>query len=263
MSDTGMVYLIGAGPGDPGLITVRGLELLRRAQVVVYDRLIDPALLCQARADAELIYVGKASSHHTLPQDEINALLVDRASRGYFVARLKGGDPFIFGRGGEEALALAAAHIPFEIVPGVTSAISVPAYAGIPVTHRDVARSVTLITGHEDGKCAETSTDWAAIASTPGTLVFLMGVTKLPCIAENLIAHGRPPETPAAIIERGATAQQRVVIGRLDDICDRARAADIHPPAITVVGQVVAFAELLGEWSAPRLRELAGQDRKD
>ncbi len=262
MAESGIVYLIGAGPGDPGLITVRGLDLLRRADVVIYDRLIDPALLREARADAELIYVGKASSHHTLPQEEINALMIHRAGRGNMVARLKGGDPFVFGRGGEEALALVAAHIPFEVVPGVTSAIAVPAYAGIPVTHRDVARSVTFITGHEDGQRTESGIDWAAMAATKGTLVFLMGVTNLPAIVQALIANGRETDTPAALVERGATARQRVVASTLGEICERARAADIHPPAILVVGQVVALGDCLGSWSAERLKELAAQASK-
>lgn len=251
-----MVYLIGAGPGDPGLITVRGLELLRSADVVIYDRLIAPELLRQARADAELIYVGKASSHHTLPQCEINARLIDHARRGKTVARLKGGDPFIFGRGGEEALALVAAHVPFEIVPGVTSAIAVPAYAGIPVTHREIASSVTFITGHEDANHTETGVDWPRLAACKGTLVFLMGVTNLPTIVKELVENGRPLDTPVAMIERGTTTAQRVVVGTLADIHERARGARIKPPAITVVGEVVALADLLGGWSARRLRTL-------
>ena len=249
MDKCGIVYLIGAGPGDPGLITVRGLELLCSADVVVYDRLIAPELLRQARADAELIYVGKASSHHTLPQCEINALLVDQAHRGKTVSRLKGGDPFIFGRGGEEALALIAAHIPFQVVPGVTSAIAVPAYAGIPVTHREVASSVTFITGHEDANHTETGVDWARLGACKGTLVFLMGVTNLPTIVKELIENGRPLDTPVAMIERGTLPSQRVVVGTLADIHERARAAHIEPPAITVVGEVVALRESLGTWS--------------
>jgi uroporphyrin-III C-methyltransferase / precorrin-2 dehydrogenase / sirohydrochlorin ferrochelatase len=239
----GKVYLVGAGPGDPGLITVRGLDLLRRAQVVVYDRLVDPDLLCEARRDAELVYVGKATNHHTLPQEDINALLIEHARRGKMVVRLKGGDPFVFGRGGEEALALVAAGIPFEVIPGVTSAIAVPAGAGIPVTHREVASSFTVVTGHEDTKRTETGVDWATIACGKGTLVFLMGVTNLPTIVKELVENGRPLDTPAAIIERGTTAQQRVVVGTLADIHERALAAHIQPPAITVVGEVVALRE--------------------
>ncbi len=257
----GIVYLIGAGPGDPGLITVRGLELLRTADVVVYDRLIASELLSQARVGAERIYVGKAESHHTLPQSEINAVLIDRACRGLVVARLKGGDPFIFGRGGEEALALAAAEIPFEVIPGVTSAIAVPAYAGIPVTQRDMASSVTIVTGHEDAQRTETGVDWPRLAGCKGTLVFLMGVTTLPTIIKELVENGRPLDTPAAIIERGTTVRQRVVYGTLGDIHERARAAHIEPPAITVVGPVVALRERLGDWAESRLRALAQDER--
>ncbi len=242
----GKVYLVGAGPGDPGLITVRGLELLRRAEVVVYDRLVDLELLCNARRDAEMIYAGKATDHHTLPQEEINALLIDRAKQGKNVVRLKGGDPFVFGRGGEEALALLAAGIPFEIVPGVTSAIAVPAAAGIPVTHRGVASSFTVVTGHEDSRRAQTGVDWAAIACSKGTLVFLMGVANLPTIVKELTGNGRSPETPAAIIERGTTPRQRVVVGTLADIYEKAVAANIQPPAITVVGDVVKMGRQLG-----------------
>ena len=262
MGKCGRVYLIGAGPGDPGLITVRGLELLRSADVVIYDRLIAPELLRQARADAELIYVGKASSHHTLPQDEINALLIDQARRGKSVARLKGGDPFIFGRGGEEALALLSAQIAFEIVPGVTSAIAVPAYAGIPVTHREVASSVTFITGHEDAHHTETGVDWARLAACKGTLVFLMGVTNLPTIVKELVENGRPLDTPVAMIERGTLPGQRVVVGTLADIHERARAAHIEPPAITVVGEVVALHAELRGWATKRLRGLRAKDAK-
>ncbi len=244
--DTGKVYLVGAGPGDPGLITVRGLQLLRRADVVVYDRLVDPELLCEARRDAEMIYVGKASDRHTLPQNQINSLLIERASEGKEVVRLKGGDPFVFGRGGEEAIALAGAGIPYQIVPGVTSAISVPAAAGIPVTHRRVSSSFTVVTGHEDTARSETGVDWEAIGCSKGTLVFLMGVANLPTIVKALLENGRAPDTPAAIIERGTTPQQRVVTGTLADIYDKALAAHIEPPAITVVGDVVALREQLG-----------------
>ncbi len=248
MNHSGTVYLVGAGPGDPGLITVRGLELVRCADVIVYDRLIAPELLKQARSDAELYYVGKESSHHTLPQCEINALLIQHAQQGKRVVRLKGGDPFVFGRGGEEALALVAAQIPFEIVPGVTSAIAVPAYAGIPVTHRDVASMVTFVTGHEEPGRNETGVDWQALGAGKGTIVFLMGVTNLAVIAQELVKHGRAPETPAAVIERGTTKQQRVVIGTLRDICERAQQSQIRPPAITIVGAVVNLRETLGGW---------------
>jgi uroporphyrin-III C-methyltransferase len=262
MDQCGIVYLIGAGPGDPGLITVRGLALLRSADVVVYDRLIAPELLRQARSDAELIYVGKESSHHTLPQDEINALLIDQARRGKMVARLKGGDPFIFGRGGEEALALTAAQIPFQVVPGVTSAIAVPAYAGIPVTHREVASSVTIVTGHEDINHTETGIEWLRLAACKGTLVFLMGVTNLPTIVKELVENGRPLDTPVAMIERGATPAQRVIIGTLADIHERARGARIEPPAIIVVGEVVTLGNQLGHWAEEYLRQVSVHKRR-
>lgn len=238
--------MVGAGPGSPGLITVRGLELLRSAEVVVYDRLIDPSLLREARAEAELIYVGKATSHHALPQFAINALLIDRAARGKVVVRLKSGDPFVFGRGGEEALALNAEDIPFEVVPGVTSAIAVTAMAGIPVTQQDVACIVTLVSENEEAERNDTGVDWAVLAGSKGTLVFLLGVTNLPTIVKELVENGRPLDTAAAVIERGTTPQPRVVVGTLADIHERARAAHIQPPAIVVVGDVVRLRERLG-----------------
>ena len=244
----GIVYLIGAGPGDPGLITVRGLERLRQADVVVYDRLIASELLDEARPDAELIYAGKESSHHALPQCEINALLVNRAQQGKHVARLKGGDPFVFGRGGEEALALDAAHIPFEVIPGVTSAIAVPAYAGIPVTHRGIASCVTFVTGHEEANGPGNHIDWRALAMSKGTLIFFMGVSNLPNIVEALSENGLALDTPVAIIERGTTSAQRVVTGTLSNIYALACAAHIEPPALTVIGQVVSLHERLGAW---------------
>src|SRR5438034_3879634 len=193
------VALVGAGPGDPGLMTVRGLALLRRADVVVYDRLVDPRLLDEARPDAHRVFVGKASGAHTLPQPEINALLVRHAAQGRRVVRLKGGDPFVFGRGGEEAEALAAAGIPFEIVPGVSSAVAAPAYAGIPLTHRGVASSFAVVTGHEGCGKARAGVDWARLATAVDTLVVLMGVAALPRIARELIARGRAPHTPVEI----------------------------------------------------------------
>lgn len=256
---SGKVYLIGAGPGDPGLMTVRGLEILGQADVVVYDRLIDTSLLAQARPGAEQVYVGKATGKHSLAQGEINALLVAQGRAGRLVARLKGGDPFVFGRGGEEALALAEAGIAFEIVPGVSSAVAVPAYAGIPVTQRGLAATVTIITGHEDEAGQGAGVDWPAIALQDGTLVFLMGVANLPTIVKELIENGRGPDTPAAIIEKGTTPEQRVVVGTLGDICLLAVAARIQAPAITVVGDVVSLGERLGGWSAGRLAWLAEQ----
>ncbi len=242
----GKAYLVGAGPGDPGLITVRGLELLRCAEVVVYDRLVDPTLLREAPADAELIYVGKAMSHHALPQFAINALLIDRAARGKMVVRLKSGDPFVFGRGGEEALALVAEDIPFQVVPGVTSATAVPAMAGIPVTQQDIACIVTLVSEHEDMERDATGVDWAVLAGCKGTLVFLLGVTNLPTIVKELMENGRPLDTPAAVIESGTAPQPHVVVGTLADIHERTRAAHIQPSAIMVVGEVVRLRARLG-----------------
>lgn len=244
---TGGVALVGAGPGDPGLMTVRGLAILRKAQVVVYDRLIDPRLLDEAPPRALRVFVGKASGAHTLPQSEINALLVGHARRGQRVVRLKGGDPFVFGRGGEEAEALAAAGIPFEVVPGVSSAVAAPAAAGIPVTHRAVASSFAVVTGHEDDRKSFSRVDWARLATAVDTLVILMGLENLPRIARALRQAGRAAETPAAVIERGATTGQRVVVGRLDTIATRVAAAGVRSPAVIVVGDVVALRpRLLG-----------------
>ncbi|MGB8990813.1 MAG: uroporphyrinogen-III C-methyltransferase [Desulfobaccales bacterium] len=243
-----MVYLVGAGPGDPGLITVKGLEVLRRAQVVVYDQLASPELLQEAPAGAELIYVGKKAGAHALPQEGINELLVAKARAGLTVVRLKGGDPFVFGRGGEEAEELAAAGIPFEVVPGVTSAVAVPAYAGIPVTHRRYTTLVTFITGHEDPGKEASTIPWAALGQNPGTLVFLMGVKNLAENCRRLVAAGRAPETPAAVIQSGTTTSQRTVAGTLADIAPKAIAADIRPPAVLVVGGVVELAETLQWW---------------
>jgi uroporphyrin-III C-methyltransferase len=236
---TGTVYLVGAGPGDPELITVKGLNLLRRADVILYDRLIPLALLDEARADAERIDVGKLPQLHRLPQEDINTLLVDHARRGKMVVRLKGGDPFVFGRGGEEALACVAAGVPFVVVPGVTSAIAVPAYAGVPVTHRRIVSAFTVFTGHEDPTKAETSIDYADLAAAArlGTLVLLMGVKRLPQIVEALIAAGVPPDLPALCIEHGTLPAQRSIQAALADL--PALAADFQPPSLTVIGSVV------------------------
>ncbi len=243
-----MVYLVGAGPGDPGLITVRGLALLRRADVVVYDQLASPELLKEAPAGAELLYVGKKAGAHAVPQGGINELLVARARAGLTVVRLKGGDPFVFGRGGEEAEELAAAGIPFEVVPGVTSAVAVPAYAGIPVTHRRYTTLVTFITGHEDPTKEASTIPWAALGQNPGTLVFLMGVKNLGENCRRLIEAGRAADTPAAVIQSGTTLAQRTVVGTLATIAERAREAGIKPPAVLVVGGVVELAETLKWW---------------
>ena len=246
---SGRVALVGAGPGDPGLMTVRGLALLRTADVVVYDRLVDPRILDEIPPRARRIFVGKTTGAHLVPQAEINELLVVHARRGRRVVRLKGGDPFVFGRGGEEADALAAAGVPFEVVPGVSAAVAVPAYAGIPVTHRGVASSFAVVTGHEDAGKTASSIDWAALATAVDTLVILMGVRSLPAIARALLDAGRPPETPVALIHRGTTEGQETLVGRLDGIAVLAAAPELPPPVVIVVGNVVALRERLA-WLA-------------
>jgi uroporphyrinogen III methyltransferase / synthase len=240
------VALVGAGPGNPGLMTVRGLTLLRRADVVVYDRLVDPRLLDEARPGAMRVFVGKTAGAHTLPQAEINALLIRHAARGRRVVRLKGGDPFVFGRGGEEAEALAAAGIACEVVPGVTSAVAVPAAAGIPVTHRGTASSFAVVTGHEDDGRTADAVDWRRLATAVDTLVVLMGAQGLPRIARALLEGGRAPDTPVALVRWGTTAAQEVLTGRLDRIAALAAAAPLAPPVVIVVGDVVALRERFG-----------------
>ncbi len=236
-----MVYLVGAGPGDPGLITARGLALLRSAHVVVYDRLVDRALLDEARPETEMVDAGKARGNRRMSQDDINRLLVERAREGLRVVRLKGGDPFIFGRGGEEAEALAAAGVPFEVVPGVTSAIAAPAYAGIPLTHRRLASHVTIVSGAEDLAKPESAVDWARLASLGGTLVVMMGWESLPATVESLRRHGMDGATPAALIEWGTEPYQRTVEGSLADVVERGQAARLSPPVVVVFGEVAAL----------------------
>ncbi len=240
----GKVYLIGAGPGDPELITVKGLRYLHLADVVLYDRLIAQELLQEARSDATLVYVGKGPGCHSMPQEQISAALVNYAQQGHTVARLKGGDPFVFGRGGEEALVLAKAHIPFEIVPGITSAIAVPAYAGIPVTHRDYTTSFTVVTGHE-GHSASPAVNWEALAALGGTLIVLMGVNALPNFTQRLIAAGLDATTPAAVIQEGTTTEQRIVKGSVATIAEQAIQAGLSAPALTIIGAVVNVGEAL------------------
>ena len=243
----GRVYLVGAGPGDPGLLTARALELIATADVILHDRLIPPGALAHARAGAELLFVGKQGGAAAVPQEHTEALMVDRARAGANVVRLKGGDPFVFGRGGEEAAALRAAGIDFEVVPGITSGIAAPAYAGIPVTHRERSSAVALITGHEDPAKPDTALDWDALARFPGTLVFYMGVRHLGTIAGSLLGAGRSPDEPAAVIERGTLPDQRVLIATLATIAARAVQAGVQAPAITVVGAVAALGEQL-DW---------------
>ena len=243
----GKVYLVGAGPGDPGLLTVKGKRILRSADVVVYDYLANPELLLEAKAGAEIVYVGRFAAERML-QDEINQLLVARAREGKTVCRLKGGDPFVFGRGGEEAVHVAASGVPFEIVPGVSAGYAVPAYAGIPLTHRELSSTVLFVTGHEDPeKEGGSNLDWGRIAHGASTLVFFMSVSTLPQISRKLIEAGRPPSTPVATIRWGTRGEQQVVTGTLATIVERAQAAGIKPPALTVVGDVVTLREKL-QW---------------
>jgi len=245
------VYLVGAGPGDPGLITVKGRECIQHADVVIYDYLASPALLKHARKSAELIYVGKKGGDHTLSQDEINDLIVEKANAGGTICRLKGGDPYIFGRGGEEAEVLFKAGISFEIVPGVTSAIAAAAYAGIPLTHRKLASTLAFITGHEDPDKEESGIDWPSLASGIGTLVFFMGVKNLPNITRSLIDNGKSPDTPVALIRWGTTPAQQTVSGTLETIVEKARTAGLKAPAIIVVGDVVNLRQSL-KWFEDR-----------
>ncbi len=247
----GYVYLVGAGPGDPKLITVKGAECIAKAEVLIYDRLASRRLLALARPDCELIYVGKSPERHTLRQEEINALLVQKGGAGKIVTRLKGGDPFVFGRGGEEAEELVKAGIPFEIVPGITSAISVPAYAGIPVTHRDLTSSFAVITGHEDPTKNSSALEWEHLATAHGTLIFLMGMENLALIALKLMENGRAPSTPVGIIQWGTRPEQRVLTGKLQNIAELAETAEFTNPAIIIVGEVVQLREQL-QWLEKR-----------
>jgi uroporphyrinogen III methyltransferase/synthase len=247
---SGRVYLVGAGPGDAGLLTARALALIAAADVILHDRLIPAAALDGARSDAELLFVGKEGGGASVPQEDTEALMIDRAQAGRTVVRLKGGDPFVFGRGGEEALALRAAGIPFEIVPGITAGLAASAFAGIPVTHRGLSSAVALVTGHEDPDKPETALDWEALASFPGTLVFYMGVRRLPQIAEALIGAGRAREEPAAVVEAGTLPGQRTLSGTLEEIPELASRKGFRAPSITVVGPVAALAEELA-WVQP------------
>jgi uroporphyrinogen III methyltransferase/synthase len=247
----GRVYLVGAGPGDPGLLTARALELIALADTILYDRLIPASALDGARAGAELLFVGKQGGGDSVPQEQTEELMIDRARAGRAVVRLKGGDPFVFGRGGEEALRLRDASILYEIVPGVTSGVAAAAYAGIPVTHRGLSIGVALVTGHEDpDKDVEAALDWPALAAFPGTLVFYMGVRALPHIARSLIDAGRMPEEQVAIVERGTLPGQRTITGTLSTIAERARAELVRAPSITLVGPVAALAQELA-WLPP------------
>lgn len=243
----GKVYLVGAGPGDPGLLTVRGLELLRKAQVIVYDQLVNPVLLEETSPVAIKVFAGKQAGRHCITQEQINEVLIDHARLGYEVVRLKGGDPFVFGRGGEEAEALAYAGVPFEIVPGVSSAVAVPAYAGVPLTHRNYSSSFAVITGYESRK-PQSSVQWAKLATAVDTLVILMGLKSLAQITTDLLSHGLAAGTPVAVISRGTMQEQETVTGRVADIVDKA--AHLESPAVIVVGRVVELRSRL-KWFEP------------
>ncbi len=244
-AEKGKVYLVGAGPGDPGLITVKGMECIETADVIIYDYLASPILLRRVPDKAEVIYVGKKGGNHTLSQEKINTLIAEKAKEGLMVVRLKGGDPFIFGRGGEEAEVLIRAGIPFEIVPGVTSAIAAPAYAGIPLTHRKYTSTLAFVTGHEEPGKKDSSIDWEALAKGVGTIVFLMGVKNLSQITGKLLENGRPQDTPVALVRWGTTARQVTVTGTLNNIEDRVKKAGIKAPAVIVVGEVVSLRETM------------------
>ena len=241
----GMVYLVGAGPGDPGLITVRGVECLQKADVIVYDYLANEQLLNHAPAEAERIYAGKIGGRHNQEQDEINQLLVKKSTEGKRIVRLKGGDPFVFGRGGEECEALLEAGVPFQVVPGVTAAVGAAAYAGIPLTHRDVTASVAFVTGHEGKDKDESSVDWENLSLGKGTVVFYMGITTLRRNMLRMIENSRNPQTPVALVRWATTSRQQVLTGTIADIADKAEATGFKPPAITIVGEVVGLRNRL------------------
>src|SRR5882724_931434 len=245
MKPNGIVYLVGAGPGDAGLLTLRGAELLSRAEVVVYDALVNPELLRLAPKSAEIIYGGKRAKQHAIPQDQLNQLLISKAREGKTVVRLKGGDPYVFGRGGEEAEQLADARIAFEVVPGVSSFVAVPNYAGVPLTHRDFCSKLTLITGHEDPAKEASTIDWAQVAKTPGTKVIMMGTDRIGQIAETLVAHGTPAETPVAMVRWGTTGHQQSIEGTLVNIAEVAVSKKIGPPTVAVIGDVVKLRNKL------------------
>jgi len=245
MNSQGMVYLVGAGPGDAGLLTLRGAELLARADVVVYDALVNPDLLRHAPKGAEIIYGGKRAKDHALPQSELNQLLIAKARSGKTVVRLKGGDPYVFGRGGEEAEELADARVPFEVVPGVSSFVAVPSYAGIPLTHREFCSRITLITGHENPAKENSTIDWAQVARTPGTKVIMMGTDRIGPISRTLVANGMDPATPVAMVRWGTTGRQESISGTLANIEQVAQQEEIGPPTVTVIGEVVNLREKL------------------
>lgn len=245
MSNLGTVYLVGAGPGDAGLLTLRGAELLKRADLVVYDALVNPELLRLAPSTAEKLYAGKRSRDHAIPQEDLNQLLVRQAQAGKTVVRLKGGDPYVFGRGGEEALELQEAGVPFEVVPGISSVVAAPMYAGIPVTHREFCSSYHVFTGHEDPTKPHSSLDWEQIAKLQGTRVLLMAVERIGVITEALMAHGAAPETPVGMVRWGTTGRQETLVGTLATIAGLVAKHNFQAPAVTVIGGVVSLRDQL------------------
>ena len=251
----GKVWLVGAGPGDPDLLTVKAVKAIQQADVILYDRLINQEILTHAKSDAELIFVGKLPKHHFVQQDMINFLLVKHARQGKQVVRLKGGDPFIFGRGGEEAAFAVQHHIPFEVIPGITSGIAAPAYAGIPVTHRDYSASFAIVTGHRK-EGAEEAEKWQALAKGIDTLAIYMGVSNLPYIQKQLLQHGKDPGTPVAFIHWGTTETQRTVIATLSTMTETARTEDVKKPSMIVIGEVVRLRNEL-QWF-----EESGEERR-
>lgn len=255
----GRVYLVGAGPGDPGLLTVRGLELLRRAEAIVYDHLVSGEILDLAPPQARRVYVGKIAGKHTLSQDEINALLLDEARRGSLVVRLKGGDPFIFGRGGEECLFLRDHGIEFEVVPGVSAVSAVPAYAGIPLTSRDYSTAFIAVTGHEHNEKERPQVDWSLLARLDATLVVFMGILSLRSICEELLRYGRSPNTPVAVIRWGTTMEQETITGTLATIADQVEQTRLRPPGLIVIGEVVRLREKLAWFEVARAVGQAGE----
>jgi len=255
------VHLVGAGPGDPELLTLKGRRVLEEAEVVIYDRLVSEEILGFVSPGAELVFVGKETSFHSCPQEEINQLISRHARRGKRVVRLKGGDPFVFGRGGEEAAHLAEEGIPFEVVPGITAAIGVGAYAGIPLTDRRYSQAVTLVTGHRMKGEGLEEINWAALAELGHTIVFYMGVANISEITRKLIDFGRPPSTPAALVSRGTMPGQRTVLGTLSDISMRCKEEGVKPPALLVIGEVVSLSHVLN-WSEQGLSEEDGQPER-
>lgn len=250
----GKVYLVGSGPGDLGLLTLKGLELLKKADVIIYDRLVSKAIIQEIPSKTRKLYVGKSTGKHSVPQENINKLMIKEATEGKKVVRLKGGDPFIFGRGGEEAQSLFSASIPFEIIPGISSASAVPAYAGIPLTHRDYASSAAIVTGHEGWAKKGSQVNWEGLAKAVDTIVILMGVSSLESTIKGITKGGRDKGTPVAIIEDGTTRKQRVTIGKLSDIVERVRKKKVAPPAVIVIGDVVKLRKELA-WLRGSKRE--------